>query len=391
MAFTADPAFEPRAWFGVELAPLGWFDAALVDSAGSSIASVTESLTASAAQTATADFSGARAETLTASESQTGALVAAVARSDTLAAADSQTGALVAAVAASDTLAATDAQTGAFVADVARAESLTATDSQDATVDLAGASARAESVSVADAQTATVVFAGAVAETLSASDSAVASLVAQALLSELLALVDAATGALVALGVRADTLSAADAALGTAVMQAAVSEVLAIVASQTGTSSADIPTYFLDEPFAVEFDSLETALEFDSLETVLVFLTLGDDEMFALKIIEGEVAPVRVTLKGRDPITRELVPHDLTGATAVTITVRKPDKEPIINARNMNVIAPATNGRATFTPTPGETAAGGIYRAQVKVTYPGSPDPIVRKFPGEVIIEDAIA
>lgn len=138
----------------------------------------------------------------------------------------------------------------------------------------------------------------------------------------------------------------------------------------------------LDEPLHIDFDPLDTQIAFQ----------VGDQEMFTIRFYRGEVVPIVLTLKGKDPDTGAFVAHDLTGAVSKTITVKKPSAtSPIIAARDLSVVGSPASGRATFTPVPSEVAVGGRYEALAVVTYPGSPDPIVRKFPGRVIIEDAIA
>lgn len=127
----------------------------------------------------------------------------------------------------------------------------------------------------------------------------------------------------------------------------------------------------------------------DPLEEPLV-IDFGE-RVFTLRFLVGEVLPIPMTLKGRNPTTRAFAAYDLTGATSIKLTVRKPGVSPIINARDLTPVTPATSGRVTFTPTPTDTGVGGRYKALAVVTYPGSPNPIVRKFPGDIIIEDAIA
>lgn len=366
--------------------------------------SVTESGTAADTETATADFIGARAEALTAADASTGALTAVVARTetlaaadtetgtvttgvsaaDTLSAADSETGALTAVVAAAETLSATESETGALVAAVARAESLTAADAQDATVTAAGQSAQAESVSAADSQTATVVYAVATTEALSASDADVATLVAQASRAESLTAADASTGSLVAQGLQTETLSVVDSVVAAALLQAAVNDALAVLAAQTGTSSGDLPLVLVDAPLYVDFADLRTSIDFADLATHIVFLSpTGEEIMGPLHLFKGEVVDVPFVLRGAGGVAQSVI-----GASSIKWTVGKPGATPIVNAADLTPVV-AGSGSVKYPANAALTAAGGKYKSLAVVTFPGSP-PIVRKFPGDVEIADAI-
>jgi hypothetical protein len=158
-----------------------------------------------------------------------------------------------------------------------------------------------------------------------------------------------------------------------------------------------VPLHLLDEPLFIDFDALATAIDFtalttaidfDSLKTMLVFLD-GGTEVLKLTIIRGEVTPIAMTLRGADPATGELVPYNLTAATSVKLNAGMPGKTLIISAKDVDRTDNA-NGRVTYNPDPTETAIGGKYDALVVATFPGTP-PIVRKFPGELTIKDAIA
>jgi hypothetical protein len=137
---------------------------------------------------------------------------------------------------------------------------------------------------------------------------------------------------------------------------------------------------------SIEFPDFTTWTEFDDLETRAVFLTVtGDEIMGSLKLFEGEVVDVVFVLRGAGGVAQ-----DLSSVSTVKWTVGKPDAAPIVNAATLEVQAPATLGAVKYPKNAALTLAGGKYKALAVATFPGSP-PIVRKFPGEVIIEDAIA
>jgi hypothetical protein len=121
---------------------------------------------------------------------------------------------------------------------------------------------------------------------------------------------------------------------------------------------------------------------------MLVFLD-GGQTVLELTILQGEVTAVTMVLQGADPVTDALVPYDVTAATSLTFTASTRGGTPIMNAKTLTKVTPAA-GVVSFTPLAIETAVAGKYEALAVATFPGSP-PVIRKFPGRLIIKDAIA
>ena len=149
-----DETLTAEGWFDETLQAGGWFDTQLLDVVASSGLSgaVTETLTLSDSQAATATLVGAVAETLTFTDSQAGRATWPVAVSETLSLSDSQTGTLVFVGAVAETLSLTDSQAATATLVGAVAETLTLSDSQAATL-ATGTQAVAETLALSDSQT----------------------------------------------------------------------------------------------------------------------------------------------------------------------------------------------------------------------------------------------
>src|SRR6185437_9105965 len=71
----------------------------------------------------------------------------------------------------------------------------------------------------------------------------------------------------------------------------------------------------LDGPRSLSFDLLTTRLDFDPIDTRLAFTMLDGDFMFRVRMIQGEVRTLRVTLLGAGD-----VPQDYTGFESLTFS-----------------------------------------------------------------------
>jgi hypothetical protein len=137
----------------------------------------------------------------------------------------------------------------------------------------------------------------------------------------------------------------------------------------------------------IEFTPLTTAIDFSSLESMLVFLD-GGHTVFELTIIQGEVATATMVLRGADPVTQQLVPYDLSAASSLKLNAGKAGGL-IINNKTLTPVD-AVHGKVSYTNDPTESAVPGRFDALAVATFPGTPN-IVRKFPGRIVVENAIA
>lgn len=135
----------------------------------------------------------------------------------------------------------------------------------------------------------------------------------------------------------------------------------------TSTVRAQLPTSLL-------FSDLSTTIAFHDLSTTLYYL--NDDgalSMFPLQFKQGTTGPVTFPLLGADG-----TPKDLTGASAVTMTVTKPNGVAIITARPLAIAGAPTLGQVTWTRLAADTAIDGGYGIEVRVV---NADGTIEKFP----------
>lgn len=141
-------------------------------------------------------------------------------------------------------------------------------------------------------------------------------------------------------------------------------------------------------PRYIDFDALATSIDFDDARTLIIFLTPdGVEAMGPLKLFEGEVREIAMTLRGAGGVAQ-----DLTGALSIKWSVRDPAAaSPIVNAADLTPVGSPTSGRVKYVPATPMAAlgAGGRFKSLAVVTFPGTPNVVV-KFPGEVLIETAI-
>jgi hypothetical protein len=108
--------------------------------------------------------------------------------------------------------------------------------------------------------------------------------------------------------------------------------------------------------------------------------------MRTLRFKQGEIVPISFVL--RDAAGN---PIDLTNATSLTWTVRKPGQTPIIDAEALTRVAPYTSGKVSYTPDAAEVEKAGRYQAEAFVEFSGGQQ---RSYPNganaEVIIEPTL-
>lgn len=150
---TFDPTAWPVGWFDDTAQPGGWFDEdalgpqVLSDSVSEALSATAaqasavdfsatrvEALSVADAQVATADFSASRSEALIAADSSASTADFSASRTEALSAAESETATATFAATQGESLSLLDAQSGLEIDDAVQSESLTLTDSQDATV-----------------------------------------------------------------------------------------------------------------------------------------------------------------------------------------------------------------------------------------------------------------
>jgi hypothetical protein len=178
-------------------------------------------------------------------------------------------------------------------------------------------------------------------------------------------------------------------------VHAGVGAIIATSFAPTVTVQPQVVVQLVDEPLYSDFDDLSTWSEFDDLctwsdfddlRTWSAFTTPSGVEMLTLEIYEGETMPIPFTLRGANGA------QDTTGATSMKWFVGRPGALIITNV-DLQVVGAPANGKVSYTPAAAEVAPGkaGKYDTLAVVTLPGAPSPIVRKFPGKLMIKKALA
>lgn len=208
--------------------------------------SVTESVTASESESATAAFAGSRTESGTAADTETVTAQFVSARSDSLAAADSETGGQALSASRSDTLAVTDSEVGGVGFAVARGESVTAGESS--TGQASYPVARTEVLAASDSEDATtstgpVVYNVSAGDSLSASDSEVCYATYPVARAESGSASDSLSSSAFFAGLLAEQLATGESLGATASMFVDRADLLALSESATGDFAPTGATY----------------------------------------------------------------------------------------------------------------------------------------------------